>query len=45
MKASRLTKPKAGHFAKAKVDAGKRLVELRLDDTSAYTVGQEIRLR
>ena len=27
----KLTKPEAGHFAKASVDAGKRLVELRLE--------------
>ena len=37
-----LTKPEAGHFAKAEVEPGKRLVELRVDDSSAYTVGQEI---
>jgi large subunit ribosomal protein L3 len=37
-----LTKPQAGHFAKADVEPGKRLVELRVDDSSAYTVGQEI---
>ncbi|MBW3536777.1 MAG: 50S ribosomal protein L3 [Actinobacteria bacterium] len=37
-----LTKPEAGHFAKAGVAAGKRLVELRLEDTAAYEVGQEI---
>jgi large subunit ribosomal protein L3 len=41
-KASRVNKPEAGHFAKAGVDAGKRLVELRIDDTSAFTVGQEL---
>ena len=41
-KARTLTKPEAGHFAKADVDPGKRLVELRVDDSSAYTVGQEI---
>ena len=41
-KAKSLTKPEAGHFAKSGVDAGKRLVELRLDDTSSYAVGQEI---
>lgn len=38
----KLTQPEAGHFAKAGVDAGRRLVELRLDDVSAYTVGQEL---
>lgn len=37
-----LSKPEAGHFAKAGVAAGRRLVELRLDDSSAYEVGQEI---
>jgi large subunit ribosomal protein L3 len=41
-KASRVNKPEAGHFTKAGVDAGKRLVELRLDDTSEFTVGQEL---
>jgi large subunit ribosomal protein L3 len=39
---SKLTKPKAGTFAKAGVDPGPRLVELRLDDVSEYQVGQEI---
>ena len=41
-KASRLTKPEAGHFAKGGVEPGRRLVELRLEDTSEYTVGQEL---
>jgi large subunit ribosomal protein L3 len=41
-KESRLTKPEAGHFKKAEVDAGTRLVELRLDDTSGFEVGQTI---
>lgn len=40
--ASKLTKPLAGHYAKAGVDPGDRLVELRLDDVSDYTVGQEL---
>lgn len=35
-------KAAAGHFAKAGVDPGKRLVELRLDDAGGYSVGQEI---
>jgi large subunit ribosomal protein L3 len=39
---STLTKPEAGHFAKASVDPGRTLVELRIDDTSDYTVGQEL---
>ncbi|MGH9285488.1 MAG: 50S ribosomal protein L3, partial [Acidimicrobiales bacterium] len=42
VKPSRLTKPEAGHFAKAGVEPGSRLVELRLDDTSGYEVGQEL---
>jgi len=40
---STLTKPEQGQFSKASVDPGVRLVELRLDDTSGYTVGQEIK--
>jgi large subunit ribosomal protein L3 len=40
--ARKLNKPEAGHFAKAGVEPGVHLVELRLDDTSGYTVGQEI---
>jgi large subunit ribosomal protein L3 len=40
--ASKLTKPAAGHFSKAGVDPGTRLVELRVDDSSAFSVGQEI---
>jgi large subunit ribosomal protein L3 len=41
-KARTLTKPEAGHYAKAEVEPGKRLVELRVDDSGAYTVGQEL---
>ena len=40
--AKKLTKPEAGHFAKAGVEPGKRLVELRLDSVDGYEVGQEI---
>jgi large subunit ribosomal protein L3 len=43
-KAKSLTKPEQGHFAKNNVDPGVRLVELRVDDTSAYTVGQELKV-
>ncbi len=43
-KPSKLNKPQAGHFAKAGTDPGTRLVELRLDDVSEYTVGQEIKI-
>jgi large subunit ribosomal protein L3 len=44
MQSKRLTKPEAGHFSTAGVEAGRRLVELRLDDTSEYQVGQEIKV-
>ncbi len=43
VKPSRLNKPELGHFAKANVEPGKQLVELRLDDAGSYTVGQEIK--
>jgi large subunit ribosomal protein L3 len=38
----KLTKAEAGHFAAAGVDAGRRLVELRLDSVDGFEVGQEI---
>jgi large subunit ribosomal protein L3 len=41
-KAKSLTKPELGHFEKGGVEPGKKLVELRLDDTSGYEVGQEL---
>jgi len=40
----RLNKPEAGHFEKAGVEAGTRVVELRLDDVSGFEVGQEIKV-
>jgi large subunit ribosomal protein L3 len=43
-KASRLNKPKAGHFAKAGVEAGRKTVEFRLDDSSAFTAGSEVKV-
>ena len=42
-KASKISKPKLGQFEKAGVDPGPRLVELRLDDVSDYSVGQELK--
>ena len=42
VKAERLNKPAAGHFAKAGVDPGRKLVELRLDDADGYEIGQEL---
>ncbi|HET9692371.1 MAG TPA: 50S ribosomal protein L3 [Acidimicrobiales bacterium] len=41
-RAKTLTKPVLGQYAKASVDPGKELVELRIDDSSAYAPGQEI---
>jgi large subunit ribosomal protein L3 len=41
--ARKLTKPEAGHFAKAGVDPGTNLVELRLDDVDGFSIGQEIK--
>ena len=41
-KARSLTKPESGHFEKGGVEPGVKLVELRVDDSSTYTVGQEL---
>jgi large subunit ribosomal protein L3 len=41
-KASRVNKPAAGHFAKAGVEPGTELLEFRVDDAGAWTVGQQI---
>jgi large subunit ribosomal protein L3 len=38
----KVTKPLAGHFAKAGVTPRRHVVELRTDDASEYTVGQEL---
>jgi large subunit ribosomal protein L3 len=38
----KLNKPQAGHFDKAGVEPGKRLIELRLDSVDGFEVGQEI---
>ena len=42
VKAKQVTKPDAGHFAKADVTPRKHLVELRTNDASEYTLGQEL---
>ncbi len=42
-KVQRLSGGEVGHFAKAGVDPGKKLIELKLDDTDGYTVAQELR--
>jgi large subunit ribosomal protein L3 len=41
-RASTMTQPELGHYGKAGVTPGKKLVELRLDDVTSYVVGQEI---
>lgn len=38
----KISRPEAGHFAKNNVTPGNGLIELRLDDVSAYEVGQEL---
>jgi large subunit ribosomal protein L3 len=38
----RVTKPVAGHFAKAGVTPRRYLAELRTDDAASYTLGQEV---
>lgn len=43
IKAKKVNKPMKGHFDKAGVVPTKVLKELRLDDTSAYEVGAEIK--
>ena len=40
----KLTKPEAGHFAKAGVEPGSNLVELRLESVDGFEVGQEIKV-
>lgn len=44
LKASKATKPVAGHYAKAGVAPASHLVELKVADPSAYQVGQEIKV-
>jgi large subunit ribosomal protein L3 len=45
-KASRVSKPQAGHFAQAKVEAGDLITEFRLDETDEgdYEMGNEIKV-
>lgn len=38
----KVNQPMTGHYAKAGVDPGNKLVELRIDDVSGYVVGQEL---
>lgn len=43
-KANRVTKPEAGHFAKAGVEAGRGLWEFRLAEGEEFTVGRTLAL-
>jgi len=43
VKENRITKPELGHLKKAGVAAKKHLKEFRLDDTSALSVGEELK--
>ena len=42
IKAKKVTKPSAGHFAKADVTPRKHLLEMRTADATEYTLGQEL---
>ncbi|MDT8283328.1 MAG: 50S ribosomal protein L3, partial [Gammaproteobacteria bacterium] len=42
-KASRVSKPEAGHFAKAEAAAGRAVCEFRVDALDGYEVGAEIK--
>ncbi len=39
---AKLSQPEAGHFSSAGVEPGRKLLELRIDDVSEYSVGQSI---
>ena len=41
-KSNRVIKPEAGHFAKAKVEAGRGLWEFRTEESAGYELGAEI---
>ena len=43
-KPSRVTKPMAGHFAKAGIDAGDMLCEFRLDSVDGFELGQVVNI-
>ncbi len=44
-KANRVTKPEAGHFAKAGVEAGRGLWEFRLESGESFEVGAELTVK
>lgn len=43
-KPAKVNKPAAGHFAKAGVAPAKHLIEVKVEDPSEFTVGQEIKV-
>lgn len=43
-KASRVTKPQAGHFAKAQVPAGRKVAEFRVDNVDELELGAELKV-
>ncbi len=44
VKASKVNKPEAGHYKKANVDAGKKLVEFRCGEADALSIGDALTL-
>lgn len=44
VKPSSVNKPAAGHYAKAGVAPAKHLIEVRVEDTAEYELGQEINI-
>lgn len=44
VKPGRVTKPEAGHYAKAGVAPGSHLVEIKVDDPSQFELGQELKV-
>jgi large subunit ribosomal protein L3 len=44
IKASKVSKPKAGHFSKGNVEAGRHLAEFRCEADQALTVGDELKV-
>ena len=43
-KASRVTKPQAGHFAKAQAAAGRKVMEFRVDELNDLALGSELKV-
>lgn len=44
VKPGRVSKPEAGHYAKAGVAPGSHLVEIKVDDPSQFQLGQELKV-